>query len=245
MRNVSSILLTARLPMLEIIMKRFFLITSIAIVALVIIVCGLIVVSLKNNAINQFLISRVNTAIPGSLSIGKIRTSILGLEVEIRDFVLADSSGKKLAGFDRLLIDISPLGVIRRILVVQKVVLENPWAVLEADSSGRLSLLNAFPQGQTRHQDTTKQKNKSKPFVVKLLDLDITGGKILFAAEQDSLKVQVFGLAITANGETSTLSADVKVQFDSVALERTSKKIQLYDLALLARIKNMDLDTVN
>lgn len=227
-------------------MKRFFLIAVLALAALVTILCGTIILSLKNNTIYQYLISRVNTAIPGTLSIGNLRTSLLGLEVEISDFALADSSGKKLAGFDRLLIDISLLGLIRRLLVVQNAVLEHPWAVLDVDSSGRLSLLDAFQHGETTPLDATvKPKSKSKPFIVKLLNLDIIGGTILFAAEQDSLKVQAYGLVIAANGETGTLSADLKVQFDSIALEQTGQKLHLYDLNLMARMNNMEIDTVD
>lgn len=227
-------------------MKRFFLIAALSLTALVTILCGTVVLSLKNNTIYQYLISRVNTSIPGSITIGSLHTSLLGLEVEIRDFTLADSSGKRLAGFDRLLVDISLLGLIRRVLVVQKAVLENPWAVLDVDSTGRLLLLDAFPQGQAKpHETAAMQKTKSKPFSVKLLDLDIIGGKILFAVEQDSLKVQAYGLAIAANGETSTFSGDVKVQFDSVALERKGQKMHMYDLNLMAKMKNMEIDTVD
>jgi autotransporter translocation and assembly factor TamB len=227
-------------------MKRFFLITALALATLVIVLCGTIVLTLKNNTIYQYLISRVNTTIPGTLSIGNLRTSLLGLEVEIRDFALADSSGKKLAGFDRLLVDISPFGLIRRLMVVQNAVLEHPWAVLEVDSSGRLSLLDAFPHGEKTPPDTiVKPKSKSKPFIVKLLNLDIIGGTVIFAAQQDSLKVQAYGLAIAANGETGTLSADVKVQFDSIALEQTSQKLQLYDLNLMAKMNNLEIDTVD
>ena len=224
-------------------MKRVFLIAAIVLAVLVTGLFSLLWCA-KLNIVHQFVISRVNNVIPGTLTIGSIHLSFLDMRVDIRSCALADSSGKELAGFDRLLIDVSTLGLLRKSLIVEKAVLEQPWALLEVDSGGKLSLLNAFPKGQP---DTvlTESDSAFSPFPVEIEGLNIIGGKIFFAAEQDSLKVQAYGLSISAKGETGSFSGDITVAFDSLDFEKADERLKLYDLALMTQIRNMDIDTVD
>ena len=76
-------------------MKRVFLIAAIVLAALVTGLFSLLLCA-RLNVVHQFVISRVNKAIPGTLTIGSIHLSFLDMRVDIRGCALADSSGKSL-----------------------------------------------------------------------------------------------------------------------------------------------------
>ncbi|MBN1575007.1 MAG: translocation/assembly module TamB domain-containing protein [Chitinispirillaceae bacterium] len=228
-------------------MKRVFFIAALVMASVITVLCAGLVLCVKLDAVHRLVISRVNKAIPGTLTLGRLDISIGDLRVEIHDVTLADSSGKKLAGFDRFLVDVSLPRLLRRTLVVEEAVLEHPRVVLEVDSGGHLLLLDAFPPGRAgpRAPRNAEPDRKSKPFPIEVRSLAIINGKILFTAEQDSLRVQAQGFSVTGNGETESLSADVTVILDSAALERAGERLNLQDFSLMARMHNRDIDTVD
>ncbi|KMQ49679.1 hypothetical protein CHISP_3397 [Chitinispirillum alkaliphilum] len=227
-------------------MKRFLLITALIIATLITALMGTFFLAIRSNTVHQYVISRVNQTIPGSLKFDRIHISPLRIQLEINDFSLSDPSGKELAGFDRFFIDVSPIALIRRKLVIKSAVLEYPWASVEIDSSGNVSILSAFPQGQPEPEDTiSASKSSSELFPVVLQGLDIVGGKIHFASQPDSISIEAFGLALTAAGETDSLRADLTLGFDSLALEHSGTNLRLHQFQLAAKMRDLDIDSLD
>ena len=228
-------------PKTKVVMKRFIGITILIFSTLVAAFCIIVTVGSNSTTVHRYAISQINKAIPGKLTLGKLHISILSLRFELHKLTLADSIDNNLAGFDKLLVDISLTELLKRKLVVQKAVLEHPWVTLEMNSEGRISLLDAFPQSEP--PDTAD--STSKLFPVELRSLDIIGGKVLFAAEQDSLKIQAYGLSISASGQTDSFAVEGCITLDSATLEQNGTPFHLHDLSLMARTRNSNLDTVN
>ncbi len=224
-------------------MKRIFIITVVIPASFITVLYGTLFLCVNSSAVQRLVISRVNRVIPGEFTLGSLHLSLFKLSVELRDVSLADSSGRKLAGIKRLLVAISLPHLLQRTLVVQNAVVEHPWAVLEVDSGGHLSLLGAFPQSRAKLKK--KVRAVAKPFQIEVRDIGIVGGKVFFAAPQDSMQVHAYGFSVAANGATGSRSADATVAFDSVDLERNSGSLHLYDLALTACMRDMNLDTVD
>ncbi|NLG18347.1 MAG: hypothetical protein GX556_13525 [Fibrobacter sp.] len=224
-------------------MKRLFLINAIILAVLTTGVFALIA-CVKLNAVHQFALNQVNKAIPGKISLGRLKLSLLDLRVEIRDLGLCDSAGNDLAGLDKAILDVSMRNLLKRKLIVEKVVVVRPYASLEFDTSGQLLLLNAFPKGKEKPADTSVVKS-SKPFLIELKDFNLSGGKVLFSSVKDSLVLLAHGLSISAKGKTDSLSADLSFSLDSASLSRNGNPLFLNKLAILARVRGMDLDTVS
>ncbi len=70
------------------------------------------------------------------------------------------------------------------------------------------------------------------------------GASVNFDALYDSIRVGAHGLSIKADGESGSFSANLEVNFDSVTLGMNSTEMSLYDLSLMTRIREKNIDTV-
>lgn len=227
-------------------MKRFLFITVITLTALTVLIYCTALFCVKSNYVHQTVLARVNTLIPGTITIGNIRITLLSMKLEINDLAVADSSGRKLAGFKRLFVDISPRALIQRKLIIQDALILNPWVILDTEKNGQLSLLNALISPDTIPADTAKKpKGKSKPFQVELRKFTIAGGSTLYSAMEECTRAQIYGLSLSADGETGTMSANLKISSDSIELEKSGELICLRDFSLMAEVHNMNIDTMN
>jgi autotransporter translocation and assembly factor TamB len=173
--------------------------------------------------------------------------SLLSMRIEIRNLALADSSGTRMAGIDQLVIDLSPAALLRRVLIVEEVLIDHPWAQLELDTNGRFSLLNALTTDSSPPDSviqSPKPAKTSKPFTIKLKDLDIVRGTIRFATTKDSLSLHAQGLSINAKGETGTLSGEVGIKIDTLTLDKNKLQTSLRKFAFNTHMQNMNIDTV-
>ncbi len=228
-------------------MKRFLQITAIVLISLIILLSGVALLCIKSTFIHQSIISHVNRLIPGTISLERMRISLLAMRIEIRNLALADSAGTRMAGIDQLVVDLSPAALLRRTLIVEEVLIDHPWVQLELDTNGRFSLLNALSTDNSPPDSVVQcpeQANDSKPFTIELQGLDIAGGTILFATCQDSLSLHAQGLSINAKGETGALSGEVSFMIDSLTLNNNKQQTSLRKFALNTRLQNMNIDTM-
>lgn len=227
-------------------MKRFVSITAIVLTTLTVLLICIALISVNSAYVHQIALSRVNALIPGTITVGNIHISLLAMQLEINKLSLADSSGRKLAGFKRLFVDISPGALLHHKVIIQDVLIDNPGVILDTDSTGHLILLKALTKPDTAHSDTVKKKRGiSKPFQIELRKFNIRDGSTLFSALDDSTKVQVHGLSLHVDGETGTMSANLGIEIDSVSLEKSGKTIWLRDFSLMTIIHSTNIDTMS
>lgn len=74
------------------------------------------------------------------------------------NFQLKASNNDRLAGFDRLFVNISWASLVRGELSVSELILEKPWVTLCADNQERLNLASAFPAPES--QSPASKKNE-------------------------------------------------------------------------------------
>ncbi|MDG5816833.1 translocation/assembly module TamB domain-containing protein [Chitinispirillales bacterium ANBcel5] len=228
-------------------MKRFILITAIVIATLVVALFATLAIAINSNTVHQYVIARVNESIPGSFKLDRLRITPFGIQVELLDFALLDPSGQELAAFERFFADVSLISLIRKNVVIRKATLEHPSTVIEIDSSGNLTLLNAFRRGEKdpEPQDTLPEQETGAPVPVELRNLDIIGGKVRFASQKDSIEIELSGLSVTASGQIPAMSADLSLAFDSLALKNSRINTRIFDLQLMAKLREMDLDSLD
>jgi translocation and assembly module TamB len=134
-------------------------------IAIVPVLIGLVLAGflfyLETNHAQSLIQAKVNETIPGAISWGRFRFSLLKGELELRDVVLKDPTKDLLAGFDRLFLDISWTPLLRGELTVSELILEKPWIALQMDRQGKLNLASAFPAIKPK-QAKEKEKFKKK-----------------------------------------------------------------------------------
>lgn len=229
-------------------MKRFLLFLAITATVAILVLIGAVALVARSNTVHQAIIDQINKAIPGKFAIKRIAISPLAIKVEINDLVLADSSGKELAGIQRLYLDISSVALLRKKILVRRASIEYPRAVLDIDSTGSISLLKALTDGS---RQSSFEESKSSPadsfalpLAIDVQNLSIINGDILFADGHQDISIGAYGLSIKANGRSRNLSADLEISFDSLSLGLKNGPINLYELFLMARMREMNLDTV-
>jgi autotransporter translocation and assembly factor TamB len=227
-------------------LKRLFAIIAIVLTTLTTLLFCTALICVNSNYVHQTALSRVNTLIPGTITVGNIHISLLAMKLEINELAVADSSGRKLAGFKRLFVDISPGALIHHKLIIQDALIDNPWVIFNTDTTGQFTLLNALVKTDTTTLKTVKKtRGASKPFQIELRKCSIHGGSTLFSALGDSTKIQVHGLSLNVNGETGTMSANLGISTDSISLEKSGKTICVRDFALMTKVRSMNVDTMN
>jgi autotransporter translocation and assembly factor TamB len=230
-------------------MKRFLLFLAITATVVVLVLIGAVALVSRSNTVHQALIDQINKAIPGKFAIKRIAISPLAIKIEINDFVLADSSGKELAGIQRLYLNVSSLALLRKKVLVRNASIEYPRVVLDIDSAGSISLLKALSDGSKQSKSEEESKSPpadsfALPMAIDIQKLSILNGDIHFAAGHQNISVGAHGLSIKASGQSRTLSADLEVSFDSLSLGLKNGPINLYELLFSARMHEMNLDTV-
>lgn len=112
---------------------------------------------LETDHAQRHIQTKVNKAIPGTISWEKFRFSLVKGKFELKNVLLRGPSDEKLAGFDRLFINLSWLTLFQKNLTVEDLTLEKPWARLRKDKDGKLNLTEAFPPSKPE-----KEKKKEK-----------------------------------------------------------------------------------
>ncbi|NLW31864.1 MAG: hypothetical protein GXY77_10455 [Fibrobacter sp.] len=228
-------------------MKRIIISIIFIPLFIIMILSSLLFVGVKSSSFHQFIISKVNEAIPGSLTLGSLNISLTSMRFEIRNIELSDPKGKKIAGFKRFSVDASVLGLLKRKVIVKSVILDQPWVVLEYDSVGCLTIVSAFYRGQELANDTVEKKADTitELFPFEIRKLKINDASAFFKTENDSFKAQADGLSISAKGKTANLWADVSVALDSALIELSGREICLRNISLITCMNNLEIDTVD
>lgn len=228
-------------------MKRIIISIIFIPLFIIIILSSILLIGVKSRSLHQFVISKVNEAIPGSLTLGSLNITLTGMRFEIRNIELSDPKGKKIAGFKRFSVDVSVLGLLKRKVIVKSVILDNPWVILESDSGGNLTIVSAFYQGQEVANDTVEKKTDTitELFPFEIRKLKINDANAFYKTENDSFKIRADGLSISAKGKTANLWADVSVALDSALIELSGREICLRNISLMTCMNNLEIDTVD
>lgn len=227
-------------------MKRFLTIFAVSVTIVLLLLIAAVALVARSNSVQQAIIDQINRAIPGKFSIERIALSPLAIKVEINDFVFADSSGNELAGIKHLYIDISSIALLRKKVLIRRASIEYPRVVLDIDSTGSISLLKALVASDQSKSESKPSPSDSfaLPMAIELQNLSIVDGNILFASGAQNISVGAHGLSIKANGQSGSFSADLELSFDSLSLGLKDGLISIYDLLLMAQMREMNLDTV-
>jgi hypothetical protein len=113
-----------------------------------ILICATLIWIQSNRAL-EWVQSRINPLIPGTLIIEGHRLSLLKAALEVHGVELLDPHGAAVAGFARFYAQLDWRALLKREIRLSAVQLDKPWADLRVDESGGLNLMAAVvPPGR-------------------------------------------------------------------------------------------------
>jgi autotransporter translocation and assembly factor TamB len=214
---------------------------------------------LKTDHARRLIQSKVNKAIPGTISFEGFRFSLLKGEFEVRNALLKGPSDDELAGFDRFFIDLSWTPLLDGDLTIAALVVEKPWTTLRVDSQGQVNLLRAFPAPKPRQhmpkQEQEEEKRGSIPINIVVRDFKLVQGHIRYEMVGKDLEAVAQAIDLTADGDLSHRSGKlsfrvgkgrfhspkIRGELDELTLEAMLKKGRIDPLVLKARTNSSKL----
>lgn len=184
--------------------------------------------------------SRVNAAIPGTITWSGFEYSLLNGRVELKNAKLQDPDGEKLAGFKRLFVKIAPLALFGKAIRVESAILEKPQADLRIEADGTLNLLSAFPQGQAGPK--AEKKGGRFPFTIVVEELRISDGDIAFVSVPADLKTRAQGLSVQGSGDLEKKRVQLKAAIQSGFFENPAVQTLLHGFEAEGRLEKGRLD---
>lgn len=125
-------------------------------------------------------------------SIGDIRINPFLLQLEARDFSIADRAGMRLVGFDRLFVRISAASIWHRAVEFKDIDIAGPFVAAVVASDGRLNLLQLAPKPAEPPRKTPAE-SQSLPRI-RIDAFKVTGGSVSY---EDRSRPSAFAARLT------------------------------------------------
>ncbi|MDM8525097.1 translocation/assembly module TamB domain-containing protein [Desulfococcaceae bacterium HSG8] len=192
---------------------------------------------LETDHAQNFIRSKVNQAIPGTILWKKFRFSLLRGRFELKNALLKSPSGEELAGFERLFVNISWPGLFRKSLTVEELTLEKPSASLRVDENGKLNLTEAFPPGEEK-----KEKTGGLPLNIIVHSLNITQGDVRYEADAQAMKIMAADIGLAGSGNFLEQSGKLEFQIGSASVSSPKIQTELDQFRIEALIREGKID---
>lgn len=200
---------------------------------------------LKTDYAQQFIQTKINEKIPGTLLFGKAKFSLLKGELELKNVLIKSPSGIELAGFDRLYIDILWLQLVKGSLTVDELLLEKPWAIFKMELNGDINLLSAFYSRPEKEKTMSKKtKTVDLPINIVVRSFKLVNGSVEYAVEKNNLRAAVNGINMVCDANLLKQSGKINIQINKVNINRGKVKNRLNQFFLDATLKDGKLAPV-
>ncbi len=191
---------------------------------------------LETNHARQLIQGKINKAIPGTVLWEELDFSLVKGKIELKNVLLKGPADDKLAGFDRLFLDLSLNTLLKGDLTVETLTLEKPWAMLQTDSKGKLNLMSAFPAPKPEKKPK-KEKRKGLPVNIVVRELSLVKGSVSFE-KADNLKAVAREIDLSANGNLSGQWGNLALNIGNGKIESPKINTSLDQFRIKATLKD-------
>lgn len=204
--------------------KPMLILAAIVVAGIAIACCGMLIWIQSSPGIT-WLQSRVNAAIPGSVTIDGCRLSILRPRLELDGVILYDQTETPVAGFDNLSVTLRWLPLLHREIHLEDVRLKTPWADLLLDKTSGLNLLGAVVAPGEEEPDSSPPTDLDDlPVNFVCRSFQLIGGRLSFKLTNDSMQAQADGISLSASGDLKAKLAGLDLDVSNARYQ--DKKIQ-------------------
>ncbi|MBC2742643.1 MAG: translocation/assembly module TamB domain-containing protein [Desulfosarcina sp.] len=224
-------------------MMKPMLLMAAALVVVVFIVFCTILFWIKSNHGLQWVQSRVNTAIPGTITIERHRLSLLRPSLGLYGVVLHDPQGLALAGFTHLAVRLDWWALWRRELRLEHILLQAPWADLTVHEAPGLNLMTALvPLAREKEADAPPPDDAGLPFNIVFKSIQLTDGRFTFTPLDDTTRLETTGITLSADGNLMARSGSLDLDLASVRFSTPGIHPEPARIALKARLNGDKLN---
>ena len=219
-----------------------------SVIAVVLLVVLGIQFFLNTEQVRQRIQSKVNQAIPGTLTWRQSRFSVLGGKMELNHVLLSGPENDKLIELDRFSIHISWTGLLKGELTIHDLFLENPNVFLVKDRSGNINLIQALYSPGDKTSESSK--NGGLPFNILLRRLNVMNGFVQYDTAQktaqnkkDQVVFQDVNLTIT-DGNLLKQSGQLVCLITGGKIQRKNIQTTINQLSLKADVQKDRIDAL-
>ena len=170
---------------------------------------------IKSNHGLQWVQSRINTEIPGKITIETHRLSLLGPNLDLYGVALHDPQGLALAGFTHLSVELDWRALWQREIRIKRVLLQGPWTDLALDEAAGINLMTALvPPAREKETEASTPEDRGLPFNVVCESIRLIDGRITFTPSDDTTHLEATGLALSAKGDLMARSGSLELAVD-------------------------------
>ena len=177
---------------------------------------------IKSNHGLQWVQSRINTVIPGKITIESHRLSLLRPGLDLYGVALHDPQGLALAGLAHLSVELDWRAVWRREIRIKRLLLQGPWTDLAVDKTAGINLMNALVSpAQDKETEAPTPEGTGFPFNIVCESIQLTDGRFTFTPSDDTTHLEATGLALSAKGDLMARSASLELTVGSLRFSST------------------------
>jgi translocation and assembly module TamB len=181
--------------------------------------------------------SRINTTIPGTISIQRHRLSLLESRLDLYDVVLRDIHGSPVAGFTHLSVAVNGWAALHGEVHLKDIRLREPWADLAVDAATGLNLLSALAAPD--REETVRQPAASGaglPVNIVCRSFQLTDGRLSFAPATPGTRLEADGITLSADADLAARKGTLDLQATRVRLRSPDIHPMPARIALKARL---------
>jgi autotransporter translocation and assembly factor TamB len=188
----------------------------------------------------NLVVDQINTAIPGTISAGKIRVLAGGALIRLEDIRLLDTKGVSCLAFDSLDLQIRWGALFERILEVRHFQVNGLNLDLAADANGRINLVDALVKGDEIKKDEPENRDASSrtglPLNVQIKTAQITRSRVSFSDPENTVAVGSLDVTVT-EVDLQQMSGAVTVEVKEMVFSSAQKTLDAQSLSLSASVK--------
>ena len=131
--------------------------------------------------LRSVLLQDIPKAIDARPSVGEIHVNPFLMQVEVKDFALADSGGVKLLGFQRLFIDFQLSSLWHRAYTFSNIDVAQPFVSAVISEAGQLNLAKLVPKANPAKPKQPEKEDKSGIPALRIDSFKVDDGSVSFA----------------------------------------------------------------
>lgn len=186
-----------------------------------------------------FLQRQINSRIPGSLLWEHHTLSLFEGTLEIQNLRIRGVDQKEIAGFDRLVVNLDWLPLMRGEIKVKGLHLEAPRADLAQSKSGPLNITTAFIDANRKPEQpkTGSDVLRRQPFNLIIEQFTIRNGRLSYEHATHAFKTVVDQFDLEGSGNLSDQTAQIRLDTDKISIDGVNGISRINTLGIQAGLK--------
>ncbi|MBN1930164.1 MAG: translocation/assembly module TamB domain-containing protein [Desulfobacterales bacterium] len=191
----------------------------------------------------RFIQTKVNQLIPGEILWDKFQFSLIRGKFEMKNMSLNSPDKKKLAGFDRLSIDLAWMSLFKKNLTIEEFILDKPWAMLQVDKDGELNIKQAFPPSKPdESKPIENEKSNGFPINIIVKSFNLLQGQVHYGMEKEKLEAEIQQIYLTADANLFEQSSNLRLEIGKGSFKNPKIQTELSPLNFQANFKKGRID---